>query len=455
MSETSRTSPAVAATQHSRWPGWIWAVPLAALGIAAWLLVRTLTQGGAAITITFADVYGIKPKDTDIMYRGMKVGSVTDVSLTQDGSAVQVSAHMQDSAVQFLKTGTVFWLQGAQPSLSHLASLITVLSGPKIVMEPGAGEPTTHFNGLAHKPLPGHPGAPVLYTVAFDEGAVGELSPGDVVTVRGFPVGEVQAIGFHYDAETGHMDTPVTLALYPALFHIQGAPLPASAEALRAALDRLVEAGLRARLERESPLLGRYRVTLEMVPGAPAARVGLAKSLPEIPTAPGGGLESVVTRVKDIPIDQIAQHVLAITQHVDTLVSSPKLTDSVVQLDASLQGVHHVVREVGPQLDRLVQALRHTVGQLAQTAQATLRDVQNVVREVGPQVNQLVQALRHTAEQLDQTAQAADKTLGGTPSQTGFQDTLREIKAAARAIRSLADSLDQHPEALIAGKPRR
>jgi paraquat-inducible protein B len=426
-------------------------VPLAALGVVAWLVVRALTQGGTDITIMFTNVHGVK-KDTDIMYRGLKVGSVTAVSLTPDGSAVHVSAHMQDSASSFLTTGTVFWLQGAQPSLSNLASLSAILSGPNIVMEPGAGASSTHFNGLVHQPLPANHGAPVLYTVAF-EGAVGELSAGDAVTVRGFPVGEVQAIGFHYDAATGRIDTPVMLALYPDLFHIQGATRPESAEALRAALTQLVEAGLRARLEREPPLIGSYRVTLEMVPGAPAAEVHLAKDVPEIPTAPGGGLDSIVTRFKDIPIDQIAQNVLAITQHVDTLVSSPKLTDSIVQLDASLRDVHTVVQEVGPQVDKLVQALRHTMGQLEQTAQATLRDVHTMVQEVGPQVGQLVQALRHTAEQLEQTAQAADKTLGGAPSQTGFNDTLREIKAAARAVRSLADYLDQHPEALITGRP--
>jgi paraquat-inducible protein B len=33
-----------------------------------------------------------------------------------------------------------------------------------------------------------------------------------------------------------------------------------------------------------------------------------------------------------------------------------------------------------------------------------------------------------------------------------LEETLREISAAARSIRQLANSLEQHPEALIQGK---
>lgn len=418
MSETRRTSPAAASTRHNRWPGWIWSVPIAALGIAVWLLVRALTQGGTDITITFAEAHGIDPNGTDIIYRGLKVGSVTDASLTQDGSAVQVRGTIQDSASPFLTTGTVFWLQGTHPSLSNLAALGAILSGPKIVMEPGAGESTTHFDGLAHKPLPAKHGAPVLCTVSFED-AVGGLSPGDTVTVRGFPVGEVREIGFHYNVQTEHLDTPVTLALYLDLFHMQGTTLPENPEALKAALNRLVEAGLRVQLERDPPLIGSYHVTLEMVPDAPAAHLDLSKAMPELTTAPGGGLDSIVADIKNIPIDRIAQNILDVTQHANKLVSSPNLADSVSQLDASLQAIHDVVKDTSPKVDKISQTLRHT------------------------------------ATRLDQAAQAAAKILGSAPSQTGLDDTMREIKAAARAVRSFADYLNRHPEALIKGRSGR
>jgi paraquat-inducible protein B len=138
--------------------------------------------------------------------------------------------------------------------------------------------------------------------------------------------------------------------------------------------------------------------------------------MPEIPVAPGGGLQAIVSRLGKLPIDQIAQNILDLTHHIDQVVSSPKLTESVAELDASLQEIH------------------------------------NTLKDVGPKVDQLVQSLRNAAKQLDQASAAADKAMGGATSQTGLGDTMREVKEAARAVRSLADYLEQHPEALISGK---
>lgn len=412
-----RTTPAQATEHHSWWPGWIWAVPIAAVAIGAWLLVRFLTQGGTDITITFSNVYGIDPSSTNIEYRGMNVGSVSDVTLSKDGQEVNVTASINDSARKFLTSETVFWLRGANPSLSDLSSLGAVLSGPTIVMEPGKGKATTHFTGQTRKPAaPPGSGPPVLFGVAF-HGEVGGLTPGDPVKLRGFPVGEVKTIGFHYDLQSDQIETPVTLALYPSLFHLEGAQEPKSANALKAALGQLVAKGLRADLDRDPPLIGSYRVSFEMIPGAPNASLTVANNLPEIPTAPTGGLQSIVSRVNKIPLDQIGQNVLDLTKQIDQLASSPKLKNSIAELDASLKEVHQTIKDIGPKVD------------------------------------QLVKTLRNTAQQLDQASAAASKTMGGSESQTGLSDAMREVKEAARSIRSLADYLERHPEALIKGKP--
>jgi methyl-accepting chemotaxis protein len=153
-----------------------------------------------------------------------------------------------------------------------------------------------------------------------------------------------------------------------------------------------------------------------MVPGAPQESIRVADGLPQIPTAPSGGLQSIVDKFRDVPIDQIAQNLLDITRHIDQIASSPQLKESVAQLAGTLRQVHKTVENVGPKID------------------------------------QLVQSLRETAQQLDGAAAAAQKTMGGATSQTGLEETMREVKEAARAIRSMADYLDRHPEALIKGR---
>ncbi len=418
MQDKPRTSPSSphAELRISRWPGWIWAVPVAALLIVGWLAIRALANGGTDIAITFASAHGISPGDSKIVYRGVTVGKVTSVSLGKGGRNVVVHANIQEAAENLLTTGTQFWLRGTHPSLTNLSSLGAILSGPTIVMQPGSGKSATRFAGLARKPVvSGDHGKPQTYAVTF-EGAVGALSAGDAVKLRGFTVGEVRSVGFGYDARSGALSSPITLALYPSRFHIHHARSPQSDAALRAAVSALIAKGLRARLGRSPPLIGDYRVTLEMVPGAPSASPERLHGLPVIPTAPGGGLDSILSRLNKVPLDQIAQNVLDLTHNADRIVSSPKLHDSVAQLDATLKQIHKTAAKAGPRITRLIHDLRNTAGQ------------------------------------LDAAAKAADKSLGGAPSQTGLRQSLREITEAARSVRALANYLDRHPEALVQGR---
>ncbi|MGH8259088.1 MAG: MlaD family protein [Steroidobacteraceae bacterium] len=406
-----------ARVRHGWWPGWIWAIPIAALIVVGWLGARYLLRGGKSITITFENAHDLKQDNSNVVYRGTDVGRVTQVQLNTAGTAVTVTASIDQSATKFLRSGTRFWLRGASPSLSNLASLASLLSGPTIVMDPGPGSPATHFIGLEHDPVsPSRASHPLLYEVSFS-GEVGALESGDPVKLRGFTVGEVRDIGFSYDSRTGELSTPSTIAIYPSLLHIRGAADPDSSAALSAAVETLIRKGMRARLDRDPPLVGSYRVSLDMVLGAPAVTPAVVDGLPQIPVAPGGGLNSLVTRLNKVPIEQIAQNVLDITHHVDALVSSPQLKDAIVQLNAAL------------------------------------KQIRRMTTKAGPQITALTVTLHKAADDLDRTANSANRLVSGTATEGGIETTLREIKDAARSIRSLADYLDRHPEALIRGRP--
>jgi paraquat-inducible protein B len=188
--------------------------------------------------------------------------------------------------------------------------------------------------------------------------------------------------------------------------------------------------GLRARLQRDPPVIGSPEVTLDMVPGERGATPATIGGVPQIPAAPEGGFNSLVDRFNKVPIDQIARNVLEVTHHVDGLVSSPKLDDAVAQLDAALRQIHETSTNAGPKITALVQVLNNTAVQL----------------------DGAVNAVKRTARTAQQTAASANRVLGGEPSQNDMQKTLREITEAARSVRELANYLDRHPEALIQGR---
>ncbi|SAK80717.1 mammalian cell entry protein [Caballeronia hypogeia] len=416
-----------ALVRRSAWPGWIWAVPIAAFGVVGWLGVQALLHGGETVTIVLDQAYGIKADETDVTLRGVKIGEVSKVALDADGKHVDVEAKIDRTRKDDLRSGTRFYVLGAKADLSNPASLKALISGPEIVMEPGLGAPTRHFTGADRRPAlaPQHPPT-VNYVVRFT-GAVGGLKTGADVELRGFRVGTVTSVRLRYDAASGTLSTPVEIALEPGQLGIAGVAPPADGNwrpSVDAMLRHLIGDGLRARLAQDPPLVGSSKVKLDFVHGAPQATLAEENGVLVIPGVESADIDDmtakadqIITRIDQLPIKETGDKVRDTVARIDALVASPRIDDSLKHIDRSLA-----------QIDR------------------TLADV-------SPQIAPLVAQLRATANAADDAAAAASRTLNGdATSQNNLQDVLRELTDAARSIRVLADYLDRHPEALIRGR---
>jgi paraquat-inducible protein B len=437
----ARARRSQAQVRRSPWPGWIWAVPVAAFAAAGWLGVRALTHDGETVTGSFDDAYGMKSDDTIVTLRGVKVGAVSEVTLAADGQHVQAELKIDRAEKKYLRSGTKFFLRGAHVDLNDPASLKGLLAGPEIVMEPGGGTPASHFDGVDRRPAlaPGH-GPVVRYLVRFD-GAVGQLKSGADVQLRGFDVGTVTNVRLNYDARTGALSTPVQIALNPSQLGIVGAPPPSNGD-WRPLVDEmfahLVATGLRAKLAQDPPFVGPGEIKLDFVAGtpdaasassassAPAALLAREDGLPVIPSVAAADLDTtmsraneVIEKIDDLPIRQTGEQVRSIAAHINALSSSPQIRDSLTHIDHSVAQIDHTLQQVSPQ--------------------------------IGP----LVAQLRETANSADRTVAAANRTLGAdASSQNDLPTALQELTDTARSIRALADYLDRHPEALIRGRQK-
>lgn len=419
-----------AQVRRSAWPGWIWSVPIAALGVAVWLGIRTLVHHGETVTVTFDNAYGMKPNDTKVMLLGMKVGDVSDIALAADGKHIEATLEIDSAEKKYLRSGTRFFLRGAKLDFSDPASFKALVSGPEIIMEPGPGKPADHFNGADRKPaLPPDHGPMVTYAVRFD-GAAGSLKPGASVELRGFHVGTVTRVRLRYDASTGTLSTPVEMALDPAALGITGMP-PANGDwrpRVEDMFKRLVAQGLRARLAQDPPLFGPGKISLDFATGAPDATLADQDGVPVIPSVPSSNIDAMASRADQIiqkinalPIKDVGDQVRSMAARINALTSSasPQIKDSLTHIDRSVA-----------QIDRTLQ-------------------------KVSPQIGPLVAQLRQTADEADRAVAAANHALGGdAASQNGLPEAMRELTDAARSIRALADYLDRHPEALIRGKQK-
>jgi paraquat-inducible protein B len=543
-----------AAFRRSRWPGWIWAVPIAALIIVGWLALRGIVNRGPEVTVTFASAGGIQAGDTKVRYRGLDVGAVEDVRLAKDLSHVVVTLRLDSKFDHALTQGTRFWIVGANIGLENLAALKTIVSGPYIAIDPGPGKPTRRFTGLeqaapvaaetagtrfvlhahelgsltqgaavkylgldvgvvesdrlvdhgrgfdidvfirapfdklvhagtrfwnagavristsgglsaqlvslpaivsgaiAFETLPEGEsgpaattgdrfqlydseqdalGAPIGQTISYRiefGGAVGDLRPGAPVMLRGFRVGEVTAVDFAYDARKDRLETPVTLELEPARLKLEGASPEANGDwtpAVNQALDEMIRQGLRARLGRTAPVIGRRIVSLDFVAGAQPAHLLTGGKEPEIPAAPSGDIAgltaqagAIMSKINAVPFAAIGDDLRQVAAQVKGMTASPALQRSV----------DHIER-ASAALDR------------------TLRLVNS---RAGP----VLKSVDEAASEAQQAATSANTVLGGAQAEQDrdLPHALHELAGAARSIRALADYLDRHPEALLEGK---
>lgn len=416
----------VSEAHKSWWPGWIWGIPVAAIAIVVWLVVRAVSSHGIAVTVSFAEATGIKAGDTKVLYRGLDVGEVRSVALAADGVHVIAQVDINRTAERLLRTGTQFYLQGAEPSFSDPSSLKALVAGASIVLVPGPGARAHHFAGTIGKP-PENFKVRLPYLVMFD-GDVGELRAGAPVKLRGFTVGEVSHVNLSVGAD-GTLSTPVLLNLDPTRFHIQSAQaVPANwRNVLDGTLEELIRGGLRARLSETPPLIGSQQVVLAIEPRVAAATLRLEGPVPEIPAVAAGGLQRLLTQAGEIPLGEIGRNVRNVTGNLDKLTSSKELHDSIVKLDSTMSELDRTIRAVGPRLPPTIDSIHATVD-----------------------------TLRSAATQIDATAVLAKRTLGARGSEQGgnLQDALRELTEAARAARSLANELDERPESIIRGAER-
>jgi len=168
----------------------IWLLPVAAALLGVWLIWRSLADASIAVTLSFDDGAGITPGQTPVRYAGITVGHVSDMSLQEDLTGVEVTLAINRSAEPLLREQTRFWLVRPQVSLAGITGLETLVSGNYIALRPGEGPPRTRFQALTEEPRPDASG-PGLHLVLTAD-SLGSLTVGAPVFYKQVEVGSVQ-----------------------------------------------------------------------------------------------------------------------------------------------------------------------------------------------------------------------------------------------------------------------
>lgn len=190
MSDTPRSSPGMLAkARKSLWPGVVWAFPLAALLIVAYLGLQGLAEHGFTVVVTFDSAENARAGDTRVVYKGVDVGRVTDIQLAKDGRHADLTLRLDPKLEPQLGAESKFWLVGSNPSLTDLQSLKAAVSGVYVGLAPGGGPLSRKFAGLSQEPgvSPDTPGR----SFRLDTENLGPLRRKSTIYYRGEEVGSV------------------------------------------------------------------------------------------------------------------------------------------------------------------------------------------------------------------------------------------------------------------------
>ena len=359
-----------------------------------------------------------------VYFRQFDIGEVTDYKLADDYSYVDVGIFVQSPYDEYVREQTQFWNAGgvsvsmdASGVNVEMESLVAVLSGgiafetlPEFADSPVATEGTVFQLYRNRAESLERPITEVFtYTLKFTDTVRG-LNIGAPVEYRGIRVGTVKNIMLGQDPVTKGVVSPVVIIdIEPQRTMgyrdvddnaVSRQAVDAYETSPRERIAALVEKGLRARLQTGNLVTGQLFVDLDIFPDAKPATVIEGGLYPEIPTLPSS-LQGMIANVNRV-LNKIEQ--------------------------SDLEGTLTNLNALMVSTNRLVAALE--------------REAPGVVKEM----DATLEAANETLATLRASA-SADGEIGNQ-----LQDALREIAAAARSIRVMAEYLQRHPEAMLKGK---
>lgn len=355
-----------------------------------------------------------------VYFRKIAVGEVESYTLDMDGKGVSIRIFVRAPHDQYVNTATRFWeASGIDVKLDaagvrlETESLASILIGGIAFQTRGDGagaEPAAEDrefrlfrnreSALAYRDVVTTP-----FAFGFKESLRG-LSVGAPIDFRGIIIGEVTDIRPEYDS--GEITMIAFANLYPERMgarQVGGSARERLRLTREQAVDLLVKDGVRAQLRTGNLITGQLYIALDFFKDAAPAQVAWSETPPRFPTVTG---------------------------------TFTGIEENIVQLTKKLAAVPF--DDIGQDLRRALESLNRT-----------LTSVDSLAKQAGselmPELRESLVALRGSLAQVDRVL-AED-----APLQQDARAALREVSRAAASLRLLLEYLEQHPEAVIHGKP--
>lgn len=412
---------------------------------------------GRRVTLRAQDGGALAP-GAPVYFKSIEVGRVETRRLSADGRLIEFDAFVNAPYSERIDARTRFWnasgvsvelgAGGVRLDVTSLAALLR--GGVAFDRFAEAADGPDDVSGFilhatrdeaADSLFSENPAAQIRLSAVFDQSVRG-LREGAPIEYRGVQIGVVEAIGVAPGASLSALRIVTTLLIQPERIGV----IDAIPESNLAFFERSVERGLRARLSSASLVTGALYVELVDAPDAPPERLDLeAQPYPRLPAIPStldalrGRAEEVLARINQLPVEELLASAIAALDSVAALAGDPELKRAPAELAGALGAARAM-------LDGLAEA------DLAGDAARAMAATSSAAAAFESAASGLPALVRSLADAAARAEAAIDAYAAGSPLNTEAVAALREMRQAARAVSTLAETLERRPNSLIIGR---
>ncbi|WP_367986457.1 MlaD family protein [Vibrio sp. NTOU-M3] len=152
---------------------------------------------GIPIKITLPDENQISASGAPIMYRGIEIGQVTDLQLSEGRKEIIASAAIQPAFNDMLNKGSRFILEEAKVSLSGVENLSNLVKGNFLTLVPGKGDRSRYFTAVRKNDFAKQQARSTSVSLVSDNSF--GLDVGANILYRGITVGSITEVSLDGD----------------------------------------------------------------------------------------------------------------------------------------------------------------------------------------------------------------------------------------------------------------
>lgn len=289
------------------------------------------------------------------------------------------------------------------------------------------------------------------YVIFFDSSMNG-LNVGAPVKLDGVQIGTVKSISLVYNDKHLNIIKPVVVEINPDSFQEPSGASLAWRPQSKSNTERLINAGLKARLEMQSLLTGLLYVEFKFDREKPVNLTGINyKDIPELPSLPTttdeirNTADEIMTRIRKLPLEDIMNDLAATLHEVRDLMKSDDTKQSIAALAQTLEETR-----------KLTKTLNASIGPILNNANGTLSESRHMVKETRKEMvtvmKNLDKSLTTATQVLNESQHAVNAVEMLAAPDSALGQTLVEMRDASRSIKDLTDYLERQPDSLLFGK---